>query len=97
MWGSSDVGSVSWELRGYGSSLPTITGSYCLANIRGTMTYANGVFSSTVFGNDLITPAKTFYVVQIHSSAGSLIAEVPYYFFGSGNYDLSTYNSGVFE
>jgi hypothetical protein len=86
----ADTGYVQITLANYGNVLPEISGTGLIAN---TSYKANadgsGHFSATIWGNDQITPANTYYVVRIFSPTGGQSPAVPYSFTGAGG-DLST-------
>lgn len=90
--GGIEVGTIEWELRNIGNGWPA-TATMVIANTSGTVPVpTSGLVVIPLYGNDVIVPLdQTFYMLRFYSSAGSFIAEVPYFCFGEGLYDLSTY------
>lgn len=89
--GNANVGSVQFQLVGYGTGAPHVAGTNILVQVLQTATAnGSGVFSINLFGNDVIAPAGTYYVVSFISNTGVVVASVPYQFVGSGAFDLSS-------
>lgn len=89
--GLSDVsGTVIFQLQGFGNWLPTVPGTGLLATISTTAILAGGTFATSLFGNDKISPAGTYYLVTIISDSGAQLASVPYQFTGTASVDLSS-------
>ena len=76
-------------LAGFGSQLPRVAGTAMLARVAPPATTESGVFTTTLWGNDVITPANTFYVITIFDPDGNVIQTGNYQFTGSGSFDLS--------
>ncbi len=92
--GEIEAGSVEVALCGYGSYLPR--GGDGALYARPTSlpqqipVAADGTFSFTVFGNDQIEPAGTYYTITIKDSNGDIVQCAAYLFLGGSNYDLDT-------
>ena len=71
------------------SSAPRVNGTAMLAPITYESALASS-FSVTVFGNDVITPAPTVYLITIEDADGNTVASGLYNLTGSGSNDLST-------
>src|ERR1700733_14831369 len=97
--GVEDAGYCTISLVGFGDSIPlasepagsgghieVVLSTLSCKAIAGT----NGLISQVLFGNDVITPPHTTYVVQIFSDLGGFISEGRYSITGSGSVDLST-------
>jgi hypothetical protein len=92
----SDVGSAGnpaklrIALCGYGPSLPGIAGT---SNIAKPGPYdilsASGVFSTPLWGNDVITPAGTYYSITILDGDDNVVQCGAYIFTGTQTIDLS--------
>lgn len=84
----STTGYVTITLGGYGNNVPRVAGTGVI--IQSSVTSALGSsFSLSVFGNDTITPAGTFYVVTYQDSVGNVLAQANYSFTGVGTVDLA--------
>lgn len=81
-----------FQLCGYGSDVPRVAGTSLLAQTAPEKVEVgeNGQFSKSLYGNDVITPAGTFYTVQVQNSNGDVVQTNAYRFEGSGSTDLST-------
>lgn len=88
--GTANVGSVQFQLVGFGTTAPHVAGTNMLVQILQTATANNsGLFTITLFGNDVIAPSNTYYVVSFISNTGVTVLSVPYLFTGSGTFDIS--------
>jgi hypothetical protein len=88
--GTANSGSVVFTLCGFGQTPPLISG-HMLSTLSVTAAAnGSGAVSQVLLGNDVITPAGTYYNVQTFSSSGSLISSARYSLTGSGTVDLST-------
>lgn len=77
-------------LCGYGPVLPRIAGTAMLARVGPTyLESTNGSFSTLIWGNDAITPAGTYYSVEVIDQKGNVVQAAAYQFTGSGTIDLS--------
>lgn len=88
--GSADAATITFTLVNYGNNVPRVSGASILAQTKVSPTVAAGAFSTTIYGNDVISPSSTFYCVQITDEKGFAIAAGNYQFTGTGSYDLST-------
>lgn len=79
-------------LCGYGPTLPCVIGTSMLCQV-GPVEYTllDGTTDSGIplWGNDVITPAGTFYSVQIVDNKKNVVQAGVYQFTGSGTIDLS--------
>lgn len=77
-------------LCGYGPTLPCIIGTSMLAQV-GPVEYTllNGTANIPLWGNDVITPAGTFYSIQVVDNKKNIVQAGIYQFTGSGTIDLS--------
>jgi hypothetical protein len=83
--GSADVGSVVFTLVNYGNTVPRVVGTALLLQSSVTaQADGSGNFSVTLWGNDVITPANTYYEVDFRSDASTSVQVVPYSFSGAG-------------
>lgn len=89
--GTADVATVTWELQNLQNQLPVVVGYSVITETDGSVTCTGGTGSFTVYGNDVINPSGTFYMVKFFSSKGELVATIAYSFVGSGSFDLSAY------
>lgn len=84
-------------LAGYGNATPTIMGSSILAPIVQPVPFVDGSISQPIYGNDVITPSGTYYMIQFKDPNGNAVAANNYKLLGTGNLDLSvapTYDPG---
>jgi len=77
-------------LCGYGPKLPCIIGTSMLAQV-GPVEYTllDGTADIPLWGNDVITPAGTFYSIQLVDNKKNVVQAGIYQFTGSGTIDLS--------
>ena len=77
-------------LCGYGPTLPCIIGTSMLAQV-GPVEYTllDGTADIPLWGNDVITPAGTFYSIQLVDNKKNVVQAGIYQFTGSGTIDLS--------
>ena len=103
--GSTSVGAkLRITLAGYGSTAPTIVNSLVMGAIGGTYTIpASGTLSVPLYGNDVLSPAGTYYCVQMLDPKGNVLAATNYKLVGSGELDVSnllpydpTLSEGIF-
>lgn len=86
-------GTVTVQLRNYGSQIPRKSGAalFALLDVAMDSSSPDGTFSIPVVQNDLILPARTYYVVQVADSNGDVVQVNAYQFNGpDGTVDLST-------
>jgi hypothetical protein len=88
--GSTNAGYAVFTLGGYGANVPRVSGAIISQVSLTAQANGAGAISQAVTGNDVITPAGTFYIVEIFSSVGGYISIAKYIFTGSGTVDLST-------
>jgi hypothetical protein len=92
IFGNADVGSsVIFQLCNYGPNLPRIANSNLLAKTRPSAVVVDntGAFSQKLYGNDVITPAGTYYSLSVEDENESRIQTQAYQFTGSGSIDIS--------
>lgn len=80
-------------LCGYGQYTPGIAGTGFITKVSSTPTdipYLGVALSIALFGNDVIAPANTFYVISVLDANKNVVQAVPYQFSGSFTGDLST-------
>lgn len=87
---SDPVSQITFELANFGNSLPCVPGTGVISPTIITATAVSGEGSVELWGNDVISPSGTYYVVTFISSSGNFIAKLPYQFVGTGSFDLST-------
>jgi hypothetical protein len=83
---------VSLELCGYGSQIPRVNGIALIGQLKqmNIELDANGNFTIQVQGNDLISPAGTYYVLTVANSNGDVVQVNAYRFLSDGtSYDLN--------
>src|SRR5215831_333514 len=80
-------------LCGFGPSLPSVRGTCMIANAGVPQLVGPQVGSTPItvqlYGNDVITPANTFYEVAVLDANQNVVQCGNYSFSGSGTYDLS--------
>jgi hypothetical protein len=88
------------QLCGYGSEIPRINGTAIIAQTApDPIDIVSGAFNFKLWGNDVITPAGTFYTIQIQDANGNIVQTNAYQFTGVAAVDLSTvvpYNPAPF-
>lgn len=91
---TANPGSVLIQLVNFGANVPRISGTSILVQTQiPVVANGSGAFTATVWRNDQITPASTYYVVKYLNSTGGEVASVPYSpFTAGGTFDLSTLN-----
>lgn len=89
--GAVNNGSLLMQLCGVGGALPRVAGTAMLAQSGPKeIDCPTGTFSFQIYGNDVITPAGTFYTVQVLDPNGNVVQVGAYQFSGGGSQDLST-------
>jgi hypothetical protein len=89
--GVANAGKVTFTLCNYGGNPPVLSGTALLAQVSQTaQAGADGLFSMAVWGNDQISPAGTYYQVDVVGANGSRISTAAYRFTGLGSIDLSS-------
>jgi hypothetical protein len=77
-------------LCGYGLTLPVITGTTTLAKVGPMSVYSTGSpISTQLWGNDQITPANTYYSIEILDGEDNVVQCGAYVFTGTATIDLS--------
>lgn len=76
-------------LCGFGGLLPRIVGTSMLAKVAYISIQTGAQVSIPIWGNDAITPAGTFYCIEIIDSKGVRVQANNYQLTGSGTQDLS--------
>jgi hypothetical protein len=88
--GAADAGSALLiTLCGFGQELPHIAGTSMLAKIKQFVLATSGTISIPIWGNDVISPAGTYYSVAVLDDAKNVVQSGIYQFTGSGTIDLS--------
>jgi hypothetical protein len=84
-------GTPVFQLENYGSSVPRVISTGFVVSPRVTATAdINGLISTLIWGNDLIAPSGTYYLVTFMSDKNLQTAQCRYSLVGSGTVDLST-------
>lgn len=82
---------VKITLAGYDNEVPEIPGYYLLGEASEDIDVdAAGVVNTPLWGNDVITPLGTFYLIQVFDGNGNCIAAGEYRITGSGTQDLAS-------
>lgn len=84
---------VEIALANYGATLPRIAGTAMLAGVgprSQKVPYVGAAITVTLFGNDVITPAGTYYVISILDDQGNVLQSGAYVFNGTLSAALST-------
>jgi len=82
---------IKVTLAGYDNTLPEIPGYYLLGEVsEDIQANADGLVNASLWGNDVITPLNTFYLIQVYDGQGNCIAAGEYRLKGGGTQDLST-------
>jgi hypothetical protein len=76
-------------LCGFGKTAPAIPGSGNFGNISKTVPFISGTINLTIWGNDQISPAGTFYCIQLIDADNNVTAAQNYHLLGQGAVDLS--------
>lgn len=83
-------GQIAIQLCGFGSQIPRVQGVAIIAQIApDPIDVATGAYNFLLWGNDVITPAGTFYTIQLQDANGNVIQTNAYQFNGAGAVDLS--------
>lgn len=87
---TADAAKLRIALCGFGPVLPRIVGTSMLARIGPLTLYSTGAIISTpLWGNDQITPAGTYYSIEILDGEDNVVQCGAYQFIGSATIDLS--------
>jgi hypothetical protein len=84
----ASTGYVSITLVNFGTAVPVVAGIGVIS-LGVIATTLGASFSQALFGNDQISPAGTYYQINVYSAAGSLISSGAYQFTGTQTIDLS--------
>lgn len=77
-------------LVGFGPALPRIAGTSNIAQVGPWYYYSTGAeLSMTLWGNDVITPANTYYEIAVIDGEGNMVQCAAYQFTGTQTIDLS--------
>lgn len=88
--GDELAGSLNVQLCGFGSQIPRISGTGLLARTAPlAIACPAGTYNFSVYANDIILPAGTYYSIQVLDRRGSQIQTNNYQFAGAGVYDIS--------
>jgi hypothetical protein len=89
--GANDAGAALLiVLCGYGQTLPKIAGTSMIAKITNKVAATAGTVSTLLWGNDVITPAGTYYSISVLDDKSNVVQAGIYQFTGSGTKDLSS-------
>ncbi len=87
----SDPAALRIALCGFGATLPRVAGTAMLARTGPIFEQTtSGAISVPLYGNDVITPAGTYYDIALLDAAGIVIQSAAYQFTGSGTFELSS-------
>lgn len=89
---TAEEGSIVVSLCGYGSQVPIIAGSAIIGRLT-TIEIdadANGEVEAELWGNNLISPAGTYYTVTVKDSNGDIMQVNAYVLTEGQNYDLGS-------
>lgn len=85
-----DNGSLVIRLCGFGQSLPRIAGTSMLAKVTMKIPLATGISAGiNLFGNDQITPAGTYYAIEVIDANKNIVQAGIYQFTSGQDIDLS--------
>jgi hypothetical protein len=90
--GAASAGStLSIMLAGFGSQVPRIAGTGLIVKTvpLPIVADATGLITRVIFGNNVITPAGTYYAMTFTDNAGNVVQMNAYQFLVNGTYDLS--------
>ncbi len=94
--GAAELGYLRVTLCGFGPAMPSVPGSAVLADAGVPALYASTVdsdglaqFSITLWGNDVISPDKTFYEIAVLDSDKNVVSCGMYQFLQGQTYLLS--------
>lgn len=85
-------GTLVFQLCGFGAAVPRVVGTSLIAKTGQVEIQADpitGVFSTNVYGNDVIVPANTYYTVTVKDDNGDVVQISAYQFTGGAAVDLS--------
>lgn len=76
-------------LCGFGLTPPSVAGTSILSQIAYSASSTGSAISVALWGNDVITPANTFYQITVLDGNGNVVQTGAYLITGSGTIDLS--------
>lgn len=93
-------GSVVIQLVGFGGVQPRVVGTNLLARTAPLeiSVGAPGTFATLIYGNDVIAPGGTYYIIQVLDDQNNVVMANAYQLAGGGTQDLSNlapYNPNV--
>lgn len=77
-------------LCGYNQTQPSVPGVAELAEVYLSIPFSGTTLSFPLYGNDVISPAGTFYCIRTEDAAGNTIAAADYIFTGAGPITLNS-------
>lgn len=87
--GANDAGTVTITLQNYGGNPPLVSGSSQVAVVATVVqAAADGTWSTTLWGNDQLSPSNTYYTVIVTTSNQVKVWSAAYVI-NSGTYDIS--------
>jgi hypothetical protein len=87
---------ITVALWNYGNNTPTANGGAIVVSPIITVTANNlGVFSTTVYGNDIISPTGTVYTVTYANANRITVSTATYTFNSNNTYDLNSFAPNV--
>lgn len=94
LFGEAQAGQFVVQLAGYGSQVPRVVGTALLAQTAPLPFYLNasavpGNYNFKLWGNDVITPANTFYTIRVVDVNGNTVQINAYQFSGTQTVDLA--------
>ena len=76
-------------LCGYGQTLPCIPGTGMVGGLGGDIPFVGSTLNVLLWGNDVITPAGTYYAISILDASKNVVQSGIYKFTGTQTIDLS--------
>jgi hypothetical protein len=90
MGAAENGSSLVVQLCNFGNYAPRIAGTAIIAKTSPTaIACPAGTYNFQLYGNDAITPANTYYTIQVLDDNGNVVQTNAYQFSGSHTYDLS--------
>ncbi len=94
--GNIQNGVVSATLVNFGNNVPKVIGTSILAQpVITTLSAVDGTFSLSLYGNDVINPANTYYTITYEDALGRLYATGSYTFTDGSSYNLNSFGPNV--
>lgn len=89
--GTVNAGSLRITLCGFGNGVPSVAGTSILGEIqKDAVANGSGVVTADLYGNDVISPAGTFYCIQTIAANGNVTSSQTYEFEGDEDVELSS-------